>query len=83
MAVEFPLATSCTMQHCTLTTNLQKCVCVYSPARHRKVDSVSGSYSTVFVGELIFSTQYVVFEYCSGTDLFNFLVTGPFEKLKR
>ena len=27
--------------------------------------------------------QYVVFEYCSGTDLFSFLVTGPFERHKR
>ena len=29
------------------------------------------------------SVQYVVFEYCSGADLFNFLVTGPFERSKK
>lgn len=34
-------------------------------------------------GDVIFHSQYVVFEYCSGTDLFNFLVTGPFERIKR
>ena len=27
--------------------------------------------------------RYVVFEFCSGSDLFNFLVIGPFEKMKR
>lgn len=34
-------------------------------------------------GEVIMHSPYVVFEYCSGSDLFNFLVTGPFEKLQR
>ena len=37
----------------------------------------------LLTGEVQFNTQYVVFEYCSGSDLFNFLVTGPFEKTKR
>ncbi len=35
------------------------------------------------VGRLLTHSSYVVFEYCSGTDLFNFLVTGPFEKINR
>ncbi len=35
------------------------------------------------VGKLLTHSSYVVFEYCSGTDLFNFLVTGPFEKINR
>ncbi|XP_064393734.1 uncharacterized protein LOC135341165 [Halichondria panicea] len=34
-------------------------------------------------GKLLTHSSYVVFEYCSGTDLFNFLVTGPFEKINR
>ena len=32
---------------------------------------------------MVTRAQYVVFEYCSGTDLFNFIVTGPFERRKR
>ena len=38
-------------------------------------------YSTL--GGIAMKAQYVVFEYCSGTDLFSFLVTGPFERRKR
>lgn len=34
-------------------------------------------------GDLVTHMQYVVFEYCSGSDLFNFLVTGPFERMSR
>ena len=34
-------------------------------------------------GDLVTRMRYVVFEFCSGSDLFNFLVTGPFEKMKR
>jgi serine/threonine protein kinase len=34
-------------------------------------------------GDLVTHLRYVVFEYCSGSDLFNFLVTGPFEKINR
>ncbi|CAI8032069.1 Cell division protein kinase 2 homolog CRK1 [Geodia barretti] len=37
---------------------------------------------TTVQGELIGSLRFVVFEYCSGSDLFNFLVTGPFERIK-
>ena len=37
----------------------------------------------VVVGDLVSHMRYVVFEYCSGSDLFNFLVTGPLEKIKR
>ena len=31
-------------------------------------------------GQLVNSVQYVVFEFCRGSDLFNFLCTGPWEK---
>ena len=34
-------------------------------------------------GELVAHLRFVVFEYCSGSDLFNFLVTGPFERMKK
>lgn len=34
-------------------------------------------------GKLVDAMRYVVFEYCSGSDIFNYLVTGPFEKLHR
>ena len=34
-------------------------------------------------GEVLLNLRYVVFEYCSGSDLFNFLVTGPFERTNR
>ena len=39
--------------------------------------------SSLYVGRIVMKTHYVVFEYCSGTDLFSFLVTGPFERRKR
>ena len=39
--------------------------------------------SYIHVGYVVMKAQYVVFEYCSGTDLFSFLVTGPFERQKR
>ena len=34
-------------------------------------------------GKLVDTMRYVVFEYCSGSDMFNYLVTGPFEKMHR
>ena len=41
-------------------------------------------YDTICLsGDLVTRMRYVVFEFCSGSDLFNFLVTGPFEKMKR
>ena len=35
------------------------------------------------LGSVIGRIQFVVFEYCSGSDLFNFLCSGPWEKHKK